>query len=70
MMNPYIKTDEFESARNWISSRHGKKHLVSTIERAFRSLKEDGVVDVSNAKRPGDRQSRWLIRRVDMSKLR
>ena len=69
-MNPYITTDEFESARTWISDRYGKRHLVSTIERSFRYLKTAGVVKVHNAKRPGDRQSRWLIRRIDMSKLR
>ena len=68
--NPYIKTDEFENARTWISDRYSKKHLVSTIERAFRHLKTTGVVEVHNAKLPGDRQSRWLIRKVDMSKLR
>ena len=67
--NPYIKSNEFEKARDYIRANYGKLHLVSTIERTFRLLKASPALEVANAKIPGERQNRWLIKKVDLSKL-
>jgi len=65
-----VQTHDMEDARIFIKDTFGRSHLTSTIERSFRRLRNEGVVRVINAKRPFDREARWLIKNVDMSKLR
>ena len=65
-----VNTHDMEDAKEYMKVSFGRTHLTSTIERSFRKLRSKGVIKVINAKRPFDREARWLIKNVDMSKLR
>jgi len=60
----YISSHEMESARDWIRAEYNKQHTVDSISRAWRLLREKGIVKVREEKIPGRKQMTWKILEV------
>jgi|TARA_R100001530_G_scaffold134301_1_gene108915 hypothetical protein len=57
----YISNHDLESCRKWIHDNYNRVHNTSTIERAFREMREKGEINVIDASLPDNKEKRWLI---------
>jgi len=62
---PFISSHEFEDARDYIKEKTGNRHNVSTIERAWRKMRENGDIQTINATIPRSREKTWKIIKVN-----
>ena len=57
----YISNHDLDDFRLWMCDKYHKMHNTSTIERAFREMREKGEIDAIDATLPGKKEKRWLI---------
>ncbi|MAF43938.1 MAG: hypothetical protein CMI54_07245 [Parcubacteria group bacterium] len=57
----FFYNHNLEDCKDWIESTFKRTHNVSTIERAFRQIREDKKVQSRDASLPASAEKRWYV---------
>ncbi len=57
----HISNHDLDNCKKWISDTYNRTHNTSTIERAFRQMREKGQINAIDVTLSGSKEKRWLI---------
>ncbi len=57
----FFHNHDLDDCKVWIEDTYERIHNVSTIERAFRKLREDKKVESKDVSLPSSREKRWYV---------